>query len=177
MRVVLPAPTNLGFEEQAPNGGPSDWNPARSFGAFSYVDPDYRVSSTAEAPYSGKRSAHVTRAPGRHYGLTNGGLEQVVDARPYRGKWVRLRAMCREELLGADSRASLWLSLTPQIVQDMQIRVSGEQRITGKTWRSYDIYVQVRESMVTISYGLSLDGDGGAWIDDVSLEVVSKPPE
>jgi len=176
-RVVLPAPTNLTFEERTSNGGSNGWYPAPSFGAFGYVDPDYRASSSAESHYRGRRSAVVTRAPGRHYGLTNGGLEQIVDATPYRGKWVRLKAMCREELLGGDSRASLWLSLTPQAVQDMQIRLSGEQTITGRSWRSYEIYVQVRESTVTISYGLSLAGDGRAWIDDVSLEVVPKPPE
>jgi erythromycin esterase len=118
----------------------------------------------------------VARSPGRHYGLTNGGIEQIVDATPYRGKWVRLTAMCREEAL-ADSHASLWLSLTPKVVLDMQIRLSGERTITETTWRPYEIILQVPEITVTISYGLSLEGDGRAWIDDVSLEVVPKPPE
>ena len=109
--------------------------------------------------------------------MTNGGIEQIVDAAPYRGKWIRLKAMCREEAIGGDSRASLWVSLTPKVVQEMQIRLSGVQAISGRTWRSYELYVQVTENAATISYGLSLAGDGRAWIDDVSLEVVPKPPQ
>ncbi len=176
-RVVLPAPINLDFEDRGPNGGPRGWYPAPSFDDFGFVDPEYRLSSTAENPYHGKRSAVVARSPSRHYGLTNGGLEQIVDATPYRGKWIRVTAMCREQALGADSHASLWLSLTPKFVADMQVQLSGERTITGKVWRPYEIVLQVPETTVTISYGLSLAGDGRAWIDDVSLELVPKPPE
>lgn len=177
LRAIQPAPANLTFEESTPGDGPTGWYPAPSIGAFGFVDPEYRTALSRESPSGGGRSVVVSRAPGRHYGMTNGGIEQIIDAAPYRGNWVRLKAMCREQVVGGDSRASLWVSLTPKVVQEMQIRLSGVQTISGRTWRSYELYVQVTENAATISYGLALAGDGKAWIDDVSLEVVPKPPQ
>lgn len=175
-RDVLAAPANLDFEERTPDGRPAGWFPTPGFGSYMFVDPAYTLSSTAKLPYHGASSAVVARAPGRHYGMTNGGLEQVVDATSYRGKWIRLRAMAREEVIGADSRVHLWISLTPKLFSD-GIRVSGEKLVTGKGWRPYEVVVQVPENTATLRYGLLLAGDGRAWIDDVSLEVVPRPPE
>ena len=175
-RAIQSAPSNLTLEESTPRDGPTGWYPAPSFGSFGFVDPEYRTALSRESPTGRGQSVVVSRAPGRHYGMTNGGIEQIIDAAPYRGKWLRLKAMCREQVVGGDSRASLWISFTPKVVEDMQIRLSGVQTISGRTWRSYELNVQVTENAATISYGLSLAGDGRAWIDDVSVEVLPKPP-
>lgn len=45
-----------------------------------------------------------------------------------------------------------------------------EYRVASSEWRIYEIVAEVPKDAVVISYGLA--GDGAAWLDAVSLDVI-----
>jgi erythromycin esterase len=116
----------------------------------------------------------IARPPGRHYGEAYGLLGQRIEAAPYRGKRVRLRAAVRTNVTGPGNEAYLWLRVTkawafpPSTVfyDDMS-----DRPITTSEWREYEIVGEVPEDAEMIDYGLALVGDGRAWIDAVSVEL------
>ncbi|OFY82301.1 MAG: hypothetical protein A2V46_15270 [Bacteroidetes bacterium RBG_19FT_COMBO_42_7] len=44
--------------------------------------------------------------------------------------------------------------------------------ITTNEWHNYDIFADVPLDAETIDYGFALLGDGEAWLDSVSIEVI-----
>jgi erythromycin esterase len=172
-QAPLPGPANLDFEDRAADGRPLQWHVAP---APSTEELGFTVVATDERQFRGKRSVMIARVPAHHYGDSFAGLDQVVDATPYRGKWVRLKAMSRAEVRGEESRAHLWLRLR------IDNEYSGgdvlrDQTITGRNWSPYEVVVFIPENVATLQFGFALVGDGRAWIADVSLEVVPKPSE
>ncbi len=163
---TLRTPTNLDFETGSQGGSPHGWYMTPSAAFF-----DFRMS-TANNPYRGKASGLLERSPGHHYGERSGGLEQMIDATPYRGKWVRLKAMNRANVIGDDSRAHFWLTFfTPSTALDPLFR----RTVTANEWRSNEIVAQIPQNALFIRYGFTLVGTGRAWIDDVSLDIVPPP--
>ena len=119
----------------------------------------------------------ISRPPGRHYGERVGVLVQRIAATAYRGKRVRLRAAVRTEVIGPGSQEHLWLRVTKEwafppstaFYDDMS-----DRPITNHEWREYEIIGEVPEDAEVIDYGMALVGDGRAWIDAVSVEVVKE---
>ena len=167
--VPLSSPTNLGFEDLDADGRPTGWlTPA------SLVDFDFSITSSTDHPAEGRRAMLITRAPGRHYGETYGGLSQSVDATPFRGHRVRLRAMVRTLPADAVCRAYLWLgSVRPdQFMFAPDGNVRRGRPTTASAWTSIELEAAIPADAVSLGYGLALVGNGRAWIDAVSLEVV-----
>jgi erythromycin esterase len=157
---VLPAPANLGFEVRDALGRPQHWSVPSISSEFDYV-----VSASAHHPYEGNLSALIARPEGHHYGEGSGVIRQMIDATPYRGKWVRLRAMIRADVKSEGSRAHFWLlPANPTL---------NERAVTTNAWQPYELVVHIPESEKYIEYGLTLVGDGRVWIDDVSLEIAT----
>jgi hypothetical protein len=46
--------------------------------------------------------------------------------------------------------------------------------VTSRAWLMYEITADVPSDADTISYGLALVGNGRAWMDAVSIEVMDK---
>jgi hypothetical protein len=46
--------------------------------------------------------------------------------------------------------------------------------ITSAEWRIYEVFADVPKDADSIYYGLVLVGDGKAWLDSISVEVVDK---
>ena len=85
-------PRNLDFEEGEPGQLPPGWtvsqqNPEAGF-----------AGRLAEKAQSGRRCAELARAGEPENPWAFGALEQAIDAAPYRGKRVRMRAAARAEL-------------------------------------------------------------------------------
>jgi erythromycin esterase len=168
-----PMPVNLDFESGSPGEAPEGWlawSKHRRLG--------YEMLTTADAAHQGSHAAMIRRAPGKRYGEAAASLSQRIDAARYRGMTIRLRAASRAELANDMSFAFLRLAIdgrAPENIHDQPTPAFDsldEYQVTSSEWRIYEIVADVPEDAVVISYGLFLAGEGSAWIDDVSLEVV-----
>jgi hypothetical protein len=120
-------------------------------------------------PYAGRASAFLSRTFARTYGKNYGELRQRINAIPYRGQRVRLRAAIRTAL-APGARVHMWMR-TGAAYDGMH-----DRPITGLTGcRLPDIVLNVRATATTIQLGFVLVGDGAAWVDAVSLEPVPAP--
>ncbi len=138
--------------------------------------PQSRASGyTVEVRHAGCRSAvcAVLAAPApetREAGI----LTRKVDAAPYRGQAVRLRAAVRLEDAGPDGRARLWMRVNrrggePGFYDDM-----GDRPIVARQWSMAEIEGDVPADAESIEFGLLLSGRARAWVDEVALDRV--PP-
>jgi len=181
-RSLLDTPANLDFEDGVPGAPPKGWSFGPRQGGFDDVvatlrDFDFDVTTSEDQPYQGEQSAVISRPPGRHYGEAFGLLDQRIEAAAYRGKRVRLRAAIRTEVTGPGNQAYLWLHVTKKwafppstaFYDDMS-----DRPITNREWQEYEILGEVPEDAEIIDYGMALVGDGRAWIDAVSVEVVNE---
>lgn len=175
---TLPSPANLDFERGPVGATPEDWiawSKLRRLG--------YEVVTSAEHPYDGNRSARIRRDPGQHYGEASGSVLQRIDASPYRGRRIRLRAAARADVTDDDVVVFLRLQIQPTPGADAHEAPAAifdsldEYRVDSSGWRTYEIVADVPGNADVISYGLFLAGVGTAWLDDVSLEVLEEEPE
>lgn len=168
----LAAPANLGFENTEPGKPPAEWRPPSGIASASYD-----VVTSADNPDSGKNSAMIRRTPGPHYGETFGSVAQTIDAKAYQGQRVKLRAAVRTEVTGPGNQAHLWLRVDKTGIGPDAVGFSdqmADRPITSKEWRVVEIVGDVAKDAETINFGLALVGEGKAWLDSVSLEVVGK---
>lgn len=168
---VLAAPSNLGFEDSAPGQPPADWvaSGVNFWAAGAQTLFGFEVSVSEDSPRQGRRCALVSRAPGIQYGNASGGIVQRVDASPYRGKRIRLRAAVRTDVTGEGNQAHLWIR-----VDEKSALFDGmlERPIVSRDWHDYEVAVEVPRDAGFVEYGLALVGAGRAWLDAVSIEMV-----
>jgi erythromycin esterase len=167
----LAAPANADFESGAVGQPPADWQVRPKLRRY-----DFQIVTSEERPHAGRRSAMIARPPGRHYGEIAGSFGQRLDASAYRGKKIRLRAAARAEQTGAGNRSWLRLSVTRKAFgpQATAFDSASQYPVTSAEWRVYEIVADVPADADAISYGLALTGDGRAWLDSVSLEVLEQ---
>jgi erythromycin esterase len=181
-RALLGAPVNLDFEDSELGEPPAGWFMGPPQGAFDNVietlrDFDFDLTTSGDQPYQGERSAMLSRPPGRHYGEAFGLVGQRIEAAAYRGNRVRFRAAVRTDVTEPGNQAYLWLHVTKEwafpastaFYDDMS-----DRPITHSEWREYEIVGEVPADAERIDYGMALVGDGRAWIDAVSVEVVQE---
>jgi erythromycin esterase len=165
----VPAPVNLDFEAVGADGAPSGW----TFNAVRLRAFGYRVLVSQLRPPSGQRCVEVRRTAGRHYGEEYGEIGQLIDAAPYRGRRVRVRAMARAETNGAGSEARLWVQSWAPISNVVgQLNTRRSVAVEGATWRSYETIIDVPANAISLRFGFALVGDGRAWVDAVSFDAV-----
>jgi erythromycin esterase len=166
----LAAPSNADFESGEAGKPPADWHVRPKLGRY-----DFQIVTSEERPHAGRRSAMISRAPGRHYGEVVGSFGQRLDAAGYRGKRIRLRAAARADTSGAGNLAWLRLSITKRGFgpQATAFDSADKYPVTSAEWRVYEIVADVPQDADAIYYGLALVGDGKAWLDSVTVEVVN----
>jgi hypothetical protein len=149
------APVNLDFEQGELGQMPAGWQMTAAseragFGA----------DLTDEQPYQGKTCAVVR---GISFGPTPGTatLMQSFAAAAYRGQRVRFRAAVRTD----DSRAQLWLAVERPDHQPSFFDNMADRPIASNRWQVYDIVGEVAADATRIGIGLTVHGDGRAWID------------
>ena len=165
-----PGLANLDLEAGTLGQIPAGWflpAPSREAG--------YAVQLTEDRPRQGQRCALVTglapKAP------AFGNLMQSVDATPYRGRRVRLRAAVRAEVAGSGNQAQLWLRVDRKGGEAGFFDNMQDRPIVRAGWQDYQIVGDVADDAEGISLGLMLLGSGRAWLDAVSFEIVGKVGE
>ena len=170
----LRAPSNTDFEESEAGKPPVGWQLSPDLSGH-----DFQVVTTEDTPHTGKRCAMLSRSPGKHYGETVGSLSQRLDAKPYRGKKIKLEAATRGEVTGPENHAWLRLVITRRTAFQWDPHKAAfdtldQYPVNTPEWRCHEIISDVPVDAAFISYGLYLVGDGKAWLDSVSLQVVEK---
>ncbi|HET8775563.1 MAG TPA: S41 family peptidase [Thermoanaerobaculia bacterium] len=156
------APANFDFESGAPGEMPPGWlSPAAAAG--------YTAALSTETPKQGKQ---CVRLSGSSSGFGN--ILQRIDATPYRGKRVRLRAAVRVEGAVAMAAAALWMRVDRPEKQMGFFDNMGDRPIHSAEWAYYEIAGDVAEDAELLNLGMMLYGEGTAWLDDVTLETVAK---
>ncbi|NNG16259.1 MAG: peptidase S41 [Gemmatimonadales bacterium] len=105
----------------------------------------------------------------RRGGAGFGSVTQGVDAAPYRGKDVKLRAFVRADVTGSGNQGQLWLRVDrptppPGFFDNMDGRP-----ITSQRWQAYEIVGHVAGDATMIFFGCFLAGQGTVWVDDFEL--------
>lgn len=166
--------------------GHADWNTAAAVtgiapegmklplgwvvGGNAGVDYDVGVDQTKPGKPASIRSLHEK---GDQTGFAT--LMQVVDAAPFRGKKVRLRAeLSSKDATGA---ATLWMRVDDQAKQNIRLdnmelrRTNGP--ITGtQDWVLREIVLDVPQEGHALNYGFYLRGRGQCWARSFSIETV-----
>jgi erythromycin esterase len=163
-----PAPhafMNGTFEADANGAAPDGW-----YAPSHMPRVGYRVAASDTRPHQGKRCGMIARDASPWPNAASS-LSQRVDAAPYRGKHVRLRAAVRAEVRGIGNEAHLYLKVTggrrpPALASTI------DQPIVGRAWQTRELEIDVPADAQVIALGLSLAGRGRAFLDDVSLTIV-----
>jgi C-terminal processing protease CtpA/Prc len=122
-------------------------------------------------------SRRIDDQAGRH--AEPGTLTQTLDAAPYRGKRVRVRAWVRAEPKGETAAegdpapgALFGLHVALPGGFDGFVDVMEDRPITARAWRTYEVVGDVDDEAETLSVVLRLVGEGRAFIDGVTLDVI-----
>lgn len=156
------APTNLSFESGAVGEVPPGWHsPTVKYG--------YTAALSKEKPKQGKQCVRLSGGPTGGAGAF-GNVMQTFDATPLRGKRVRFRGAVRVE---GDATASLWMRVDrPEkklgFFENMQ-----DRPITSTAWTYYEITGDVADDAEVVNIGMMLNGEGKAWLDDVTVQTVA----
>jgi hypothetical protein len=104
-----------------------------------------------------------------------GFLYQLLDAEPYRGKVVTLRAAVRAEvLLGSTARLLVRIHR-----QDCSISFRddmGNSPVRSAAWAFSEVWARIARDARHIEFGMQMVGQGAAWIDHVSLDFAGPSP-
>lgn len=152
---------NLDFEQGRLGGVPPGW---------SVPTADYKVAVTEHKPAQGRFCAEL--ASGEKQTSPFGNIMRTVDAEPYRGKRVRLRAAVRVEPEGVTDRAQLWFRVDRPDRRMGFFDNMSNRPIRNGAWDRYEITGDVAADAVSLNFGLMLLSRGKAWLDDVTLESV-----
>lgn len=164
--AAIPVP-NPGFEEGTPDAPPPRWTVNSA-----HDDPNlgYRAAMDTVRPYKGRASARLHGFSPAEAGKTRfGSLANGLDARPYRGRRIRLTAAVRAEA-PAGSTVGLWLRVDRPSRQIGFFDNMADRPIRSPEWKSYAIEGDVAQDAIGIAYGLLLAGSGVAWVDEVRIE-------
>lgn len=175
---ILDAPANLDFESDEQGKPPADWvfyvkPTSLEFDFYVTTSANFYVTTSADNPHDGNRCAMISRVPGhQYYGEAYGNLCQAIDATAYRGEKIELRAAVRADVSGPGNQAYLWLRVTCPTGLAFSDNMA-DRPITASEWCDYEIVGDVPTDANKITYGLAFVGDGRAWLDSVSIEIVS----
>lgn len=166
LMAAAPAPRleNSDFDQVTPAQTPAAWS-------LTSGKELYTLSSDP-AGHAGFAAVLRSKGPSVEFGSTS----QTISALPYRGARIRFRAWVRVEAREGGT-AGLWLRV------DLTQRMRGffdnmaDRPITDGSWKAYAIEAYVGRDAQTISAGLILNGNGAAWIDDASIEIIDASPD
>ncbi|MGB9770571.1 MAG: S41 family peptidase [Candidatus Kapaibacteriota bacterium] len=164
----LPIPYNLDFEIGEKGKLPKGWF------VPSYAEKlGYQAYLSDEEPKSGRFCLELFRE-GDYKDGTYGSVMQSIDAKPYRGKMVKFRAYIRAEIHSPKGSAHIWLR--ERFGNDEEsgfFEYLPNQPMVLRQWEVREIRGVIDPNADAINFGLLLFGNGKAWIDSASLEIIS----
>lgn len=185
---IEPVFRNLDFSEGQPGEHPPGWGPSDPAcyqpphapnpvetvsGWLCYTGPHCAVLRSAPpvVPAGDEvvRYIALLRAPHQN---TRVGLIQSVDVTAYRGKTLTFRAAMRAEV-PRGSEARLFVRIhhedgTTGFFDDM-----GRFPVRSSAWHFYEIPAPIGRDAGDVEFGMTLTGQGEAWIDHLSVDITN----
>ncbi len=133
---------------------------------------DFAEGEAGQSPPGWSAPHALETSEGCHTGAScgivsdSGSLTQTLNAAPYRGKTVRLRAWVKLEASKLETSA-------PSAIAHLSL-MDDTREIRGATWTGYEVTRTIDPGSDTITFGLSTSGKGSARIDEVFLDVVAE---
>jgi C-terminal processing protease CtpA/Prc len=152
-----------------PTAGPKPTLPAELKPPAGVADRDIMAWEHLGVQVSEQPSIYKSRRVGSLRTAPEDGsaLIQYVEAEPYRGKRVILRAWSRAEVRGAH-KAALGLNV---IRADNSLVSEQKAEVTSPEWRVYELAADVAPDAEGLMIAVGLIAEGRSWWDDVTLEV------
>ncbi len=162
-------PFNLDFEEGETGRMPRGW----SMPSYA-VNFEYSAGLTDVNSKSGKYNLELYRYKEFKDNIY-GSVMQSVDASQYRGKTIKFGAWLRAEIDGPKGSAHLWIiEYLPEDEVGFYDMMENQPVIVNE-WKYYEITFYVNNNAQYLNFGAMLKGNGKAWIDGVSFDVLDKP--
>lgn len=129
----------------------------------------YQLALDREILHSGKASATI-RCAGKDW-AQSASMGQAIKSDAYVGKRVRLSAWVRGNKAG---HVALWMRVEGPRSEILTFDNMARRGKKGTfEWRQQQIVLDVPVPGILIYFGMTLGFGGQAWIDDVTLEIVS----
>ena len=165
-------PIHVTFEDVEQGKLPEGWALASSSQRFGYS-----VAISPDNPQEGGRCLQMSRDARDDSGLAAGIVSRSVDAAAYRGKRIRLRAAIRVAGTSGAGPAQLWLRSDLKNAGAIGFFDSMADRpVFSNDWAYYEIVGDIEDDADKLRFGLMLLGNGPAWLDDLTLEILGPAP-
>jgi AraC family transcriptional regulator len=126
----------------------------------------YAIALDHETTHGGSASA-IIRCGEKRCGQF-GTLMQTIQADPYVGHRLRLSAWVKATKGG---HPRIWMRVDGQSGEMLAFDNMDNRSKSGPfDWRYQEVVLDVMPTAALISFGLILDGNGAAWIDDINLD-------
>ncbi len=134
--------------------------------------PDY-TGGIDENVRRGSGAAAFVRSAAIEPKAAGGAIGKLLDAKPYRGKRVRLNAYLKSEDVSQQASMVLWVADADDFAT-AQDDMGGHWLVGSNDWKKYDIVCDVSPEATTIAVQGYIRGTGALFIDDIHLDVVGK---
>jgi hypothetical protein len=104
----------------------------------------------------------------------SGAMTQTVDALPYRGSLVRLRAAVRVEGSGT---GQLLLRVDRDLGRLGFFDNMADRPVRDGEWKVYELTGEVAPDARTVEVGVTSTGKASVWVDEISFEKLPLPPD
>ncbi|MEL7498737.1 MAG: hypothetical protein AAFN77_14105 [Planctomycetota bacterium] len=124
---------------------------------------------------SGQQAVRIDSLQATGQRFTN--LMQTVDASSLQGKTIRFRAHVKTEQLKSSTRVQLWLRVDRKPDDDGNPQMGAfdnmqDRPIKSTQWEPFEIVAKVDDDAQKIVVGIFVIGQGIAFLDDATLEIV-----
>jgi erythromycin esterase len=162
----LPALTNGGFEDGAAGQAPAGWS--------LQSDPQavrYRATLESKKPFSGKLAVILERAEPSRLPIGAGSLSQRIDAKPLRGKRVRVAARLRLEGKKVGDEAFVFARAG---AEDVDARTLWQPAPSKGGWNEVAVELDVPPNADALRAGVVVTGAAKVGIDELSVTPLEK---
>ena len=161
-KIAVP---NANFEESDGAGWAKNWSQLQHAGETSY-----RFTLDDVKPFSGKYSGKIEQIAPQIFGL----FKQRLDARPYVGKRVSIRAQAKAQGVG-ENGGGLYVR-----IDGPSDAILGNDFESGNTrgshdWKPFRAVVEIPPGAVLLEFGIMLQDKGAMWADEFVVEVTTDP--
>jgi len=154
----LPQPSNLDFEN-----GLQGW-------MLSGQSPDYQIGLDTVIRHCGAGSGYISSQAARKGFLSQEMSGAILEI--YKDKRVRMSGYIKTLNVPQSERATMYITINGA---DYNTLTLGNSSVTGTNdWQKYDIVLDVPKEAAKIDFGLTLEGQGQVWLDDVHFEGVGE---
>jgi len=130
---------------------------------------DYSIDTDNIVVHRGTASGYIRSI--RKNAMGFGTMMQSFNAGIYRGRRVRMTAYVKTEKISG--RSGLWMRVDGPSEKTYSFDNMENRPIIGDTeWTKYECILEVPEGSKEILFGILVEGNGKAWVDDFNFETV-----